>query len=72
MIIKKIASVTGSRRGIGFAIIQELANEGYTVILSDVISAGEAAPLIGELKGRASMPITFHVTSVMMKTAKTL
>lgn len=50
--IKKIAAVTGSRRGIGFAIIQELANEGYTVIVSDVIAAEEAVPLIDELRGQ--------------------
>ena len=48
---KKIASVTGSRRGIGLAIVRALAHDGYSVIVSDVIPAGDAAPLIDELKG---------------------
>ena len=50
--IKKVASVTGSRRGIGNAIIHELAKAGYTVILSDIISAQEAAPMIEELQSQ--------------------
>ena len=45
---KKIAAVTGSRRGIGYAISVELAKEGYKVILSDVISEEEAGPVISE------------------------
>lgn len=49
---RKIASVTGSRRGIGYAIIRELAKEGHTVILSDVISANDAAPVLEDLKAQ--------------------
>ncbi len=48
MSTKKIAAVTGSRRGIGYAIAQELAQSGYTVILSDVIDKEDAAPLLKE------------------------
>lgn len=46
MSINKIAAVTGSRRGIGYAISHELAQSGYTVILSDVIDTEDAAPLV--------------------------
>jgi len=48
--VKKIASVTGSHRGIGLAIIKELAKEGYKVIVSDIISAEEAEPVLAELR----------------------
>jgi 3-oxoacyl-[acyl-carrier protein] reductase len=45
---KKIAAVTGSRRGIGLGIAKELAKAGYTVILSATGSKEEAAPVIEE------------------------
>ena len=45
----KIAAVTGSRRGIGLAIVKELAKDGYTVVLSDVLEKEEAQPLLQEL-----------------------
>ncbi len=46
----KVASVTGSRRGIGLAIARELAKDGYTVILSDIIEKAEAVSLLEELR----------------------
>ena len=46
----KIASVTGSRRGIGLAIAEELGRAGYTVLLSDVVSPEEAAPVVEGLR----------------------
>lgn len=47
----KVASVTGSRRGIGLAIARALAKDGYHVVLSDVIDKTEAEPLLFELRG---------------------
>lgn len=48
--MKKIAIVTGSRRGIGLGIIKALAKEGYYPIVSDVVSAEEAQPVLDDLK----------------------
>ncbi len=48
--MKKIASVTGSRRGIGLAIAEELGRSGYAVLLSDVVPAEEAAPVVDGLR----------------------
>jgi 3-oxoacyl-[acyl-carrier protein] reductase len=45
---KKIAAVTGSRRGIGLGIAKELVKAGYTVILSATTSKEDAAPVIDE------------------------
>ncbi|HBT63925.1 MAG TPA: 3-ketoacyl-ACP reductase [Ruminococcaceae bacterium] len=50
---KRVAAVTGSRRGIGLAIAKALAKEGYTVVLSDVITSDEAQPLVNELEKQA-------------------
>ena len=38
----KLALVSGSTKGIGFAIVQGLAREGARVILTDVDEAGGA------------------------------
>lgn len=48
--MKKIAVVTGSRRGIGLATAKTLAKEGYRAILSDIVEAAEVQPLLGELR----------------------
>lgn len=47
---KKIAAVTGSRRGIGLGIIKALAAEDYKVIVSDVVPYEEALPVLEELR----------------------
>ena len=47
--MKKIALVTGSRRGIGLGIIKALGKEGYYPIVSDIIPEQEAQPVIDEL-----------------------
>lgn len=48
--MKKIALVTGSRRGIGLGIVKALGKEGYFPIVSDVVSPEEAQPVLDELK----------------------
>lgn len=47
--MKKTAIVTGSRRGIGLAIVKELLKESYRVVLCDVVEKAEVAPLLAEL-----------------------
>ena len=47
----KTAIVTGSRRGIGLAILKELARNGYTAIMSDVVPESEASPALEEMRG---------------------
>lgn len=47
--MKKTAIVTGSRRGIGLAIVKELMKVGYSVMLCDVVEKEEVADLLAEL-----------------------
>lgn len=47
--MKKVAIVTGSRRGIGLGIAKALLQEGYYVVLSAVSSFENASQLISEL-----------------------
>ncbi len=47
--MKKIAIVTGSRRGIGLAIVKKLMSDGYTAVLCDVVGAEEVADLLAGL-----------------------
>ncbi|AUS97745.1 3-ketoacyl-ACP reductase [Clostridium thermosuccinogenes] len=46
---KKIAIVTGSRRGIGLGIAKELARNGYTVVISATADEVQASPLMDSL-----------------------
>ena len=48
--VQKVASVTGSRRGIGLAIATELVKKDYRVILSGVTEEEETKALIDGLK----------------------
>ena len=47
--MKKIAVVTGSRRGIGLAIAKKLMSDGYTVVLCGVTKETEVSELLDEL-----------------------
>ena len=47
--MKKIAIVTGSRRGIGLAIVKKLMSDGYTAVLCDVVEEPEVKGLPAEL-----------------------
>ena len=47
---KKIAAVTGSRRGIGFGIAQALCKEGYTVIVSATGDESASADALNALR----------------------
>ena len=49
--MKKIAIVTGSRRGIGLATVKKLMSDGYTAVLCDVVEKEEVKDLLAELDG---------------------
>lgn len=49
--MKKIALVTGSQRGIGLATAKKLSQEGYRVVLSDVVAAPEFKDTLQQLLG---------------------
>jgi 3-oxoacyl-[acyl-carrier protein] reductase len=48
---KQVAIVTGSSRGIGAAIAQRLAKEGYAVIVNYAGNAAEAQGVVGVIEG---------------------
>ena len=50
MFSKKVAVVTGSRRGIGLGIIKALGRKGFFAVVSDIAGAVEAQPALDELK----------------------
>ena len=47
---KKVAVVTGSRRGIGLGIIKAIGRKGFFAVVSDIAGAVEAQPALDELK----------------------
>ena len=47
---KKTAIVTGSRRGIGLAVLRELAKDGYAAVMTGVSPEEDALPLVSELR----------------------
>ena len=47
---KKVAIITGASRGIGAAIAERLANDGFAVVINYASSAGEADALVAKLQ----------------------
>jgi len=67
MLQGKIAIVTGSSRGIGAAIVRELATQGATVIVNHRDSAVQAEATVGEIAatGGQALAIQADVSSVI-------
>jgi NAD(P)-dependent dehydrogenase (short-subunit alcohol dehydrogenase family) len=47
---KKVAIVTGSRRGIGLGIVKALGSKEFFTVVSDIVDAAEVQPTLDELK----------------------
>ena len=67
MLQSKIAIVTGSSRGIGAAIVRELATQGATVVVNHRDSAVQAEAIVGEIAttGGQALAIQADVSSVI-------
>ncbi|HCE46286.1 MAG TPA: 3-ketoacyl-ACP reductase [Lentisphaeria bacterium] len=48
--MKKVALITGAARGIGFGIAQSLSNEGFDIVVADVMEEAKAADNMAALK----------------------
>ncbi|MDD5932339.1 MAG: 3-oxoacyl-ACP reductase FabG [Oscillospiraceae bacterium] len=55
--MKRVALITGSSRGIGRAIVSELAGEGWAVCINYLTRRDAAESLLEELRGRGCMAI---------------
>ena len=50
MIDKRVALITGSRRGIGLGIARKLAGEGYALAINDLCPESDVQPVLDELR----------------------
>jgi len=53
MIEEKVALVTGSARGIGYAIAQELAKNKYVVVINDIVKESILEKVIKKIGGKS-------------------
>ena len=62
----KVALITGASRGIGAVIAQQLAKEGFAVVINYANSASEATALVAELReaGHQAIAVQANVANV--------
>ena len=70
----KVALITGSARGIGKAIAQELANHGANIVINDILAKNEIDKTLEEIKKNGNIAVgikaditVFDEVSTMMK-----
>lgn len=56
----KVALITGASRGIGAVIAQQLAKEGFAVVINYAHSTSEATALVAELREAGHQAISVH------------
>ena len=68
---KKIAAVTGSRRGIGLGIAKALCNEGYTVVITGTGAQADSSDVLSHLRsaGHDVHYIRLNISSPMERDA---
>jgi 3-oxoacyl-[acyl-carrier protein] reductase len=57
---KKVAIVTGASRGIGAAVVQRLAEDGFAVVVNYANSSAEANALVAQLQQRSHQAVAIQ------------